>query len=312
MNPQKQWLFEAPFSRSATLDRSLETGFTSESEWLFEALPALPAVPPLLHTERTSVGLTLYTQIPLGGESPASPTTGIFIPQNYRATPQVDIILYLHGHHRSPVIKGKQPAPGYYPVTLSIHQYWNAAFYPYFAFREGVTASNKNVILVAPTLGPRSQAGRLVKPGGFDAYLDQIMAALNAYGSHQYLKQPPSIKNIILACHSGGGYPMRQIALSKAVYAPRIKECWGFDCTYNTGDDTQWARWAKSNPFSRLFIYSIANSPTARLATSLQTQARQQKLSNVLVSKSSTGNHNKVPIAYWESRIKAAPFLQNR
>ena len=105
---------------------------------------------------------------------------------------------------------------------------------------------------------------------------------------------------------------MRQIALSKASYAAKIRECWGFDCTYNSGDATGWAQWARMNPFSRVFIYHIANSQTAPLATSLQSLAKRQKLSNVLVGKSSTGDHNKVPITYWENRIKAAPFLKNR
>jgi hypothetical protein len=66
------------------------------------------------------------------------------------------------------------------------------------------------------------------------------------------------------------------------------------------------------NSSSRVFIYYIANSQTAPLATSLQAHANRQKLSNILVSKSSIGDHNKVPITYWENRIKATPFLKNR
>lgn len=316
MKTRNQWLFEAPLPSTIAFDSKPEayeySMLEDETEPLFE-IPAIAAtVPTLLFTEPIPAGLTLYVKIPLGGEGPAQPITGIFIPPNYTVASRVDLILYLHGYHTSPVIKGKKPAPGYTPVTLSIHQHWNATLYPYFALREGMSASGKNAILVAPTLGPKSQAGNLLKPGGLDTYLNQVMASLKTYGPHRHSQQVPTIVNIILACHSGGGYPMRQLALSKSAAASHIKECWGFDCTYNTGDDIGWARWAKLNSSSRLFIYYIANSQTAPLATRLEAQAKRQKLSNVFVGKSSTRSHNKVPITYWKTRIQAASLLRNR
>ncbi|OUL28942.1 hypothetical protein BV378_07005 [Nostoc sp. RF31YmG] len=311
MKTQIPWLFEVPFP--SIMDRFTHsyTNLEYDHDWLFEAPTALPVIPPLLFVEPLPIGLTLYVKIPLGGESPAQPMTGIYIPTNYQRQDRVDLILYLHGHHRSNPVKGKRPTHGYWPTTMSINQHWNKGFYPYYAFREGVNASGKNVILVAPTLGPKSQTVSLVKPGGLDAYLNQVMVSLNNYGPYKGMQQPPTLGNLILACHSGGGLPMRQLALSKNNYSPHIKQCWGFDCTYFDRDDTEWARWAKMNPTSRLYIYYATEKPTY-WATRLQAQARTMRLSNVLVEKSPTQNHFKVPLSHWESRIKATPFLYNR
>jgi hypothetical protein len=308
---QSPWLFEAPFPSKAVSYKNPYATLEYGTEWLFEVLPVAPTVPSLLATEPTSLGLTLYMKIPLGGESPAQPMTGIHIPTNYRPQGQVDLILYLHGHHRSSPVKGKPPTHGYWPTTLSINQHWNKGFYPYYAFREGINASGKNVILVAPTLGPKSQTIGLVKPGGLDAYLNQVIISLNSYGPYKGIQKLPTLGNLILACHSGGGLPMRQLALSKNNYSPKIKECWGFDCTYFNGDDTEWARWAKMNPTSRLYIYYATQKPTY-WATRLKARAKTMGLSNVLVEKSTTQNHFKVPLSHWESRIKATPSLQNR
>lgn len=318
MNTQNQWLFEAPYSLIGDSYSHFDAPLASEENWLFEAPQS--AAPALLSSETTPPFSTLYVNVNIGCSIKRDqtkvcpqPMAGIFLPENYRFTPQVDLILYLQGHHRGSVIRGKLPTPGYYPANLTINHYWNKRFYPFFAFREGVNASGKNVILVAPTLGPRSETGNLIQASGFDAYINQVLAAIRTYFAPSMMfSQPLTLGSLILACHSGGGLPMRQIALSKASYASKIRECWGFDCTYNSGDDTGWVQWAKTNPSRRVFIYYIANSQTASLATRLQTYAKRQKLSNVLVGQSSTGNHNKVPITYWENRIKATPFLQNR
>jgi hypothetical protein len=225
--------------------------------------------------------------------------TGIFIPQGYRPQPQVDLILYLHGFKFTQAWK---PFP-----TLSIDGYWDERQFPYFALRERVNESRKNVILVAPTLGARSESGLLTRPGGFDAYLDQVMAALAAHGPYQNAGQPPRPGNIILACHSGGGLPMRLLALSNQRYTPQIKECWGFDSTYNRGDDTEWARWARSRPEVRVFIYYVAGTRTQTLALGL----KRQQAPNVFVAPTPARGHNWVPITHWRERVQAAPFLRD-
>jgi hypothetical protein len=272
-----------------------------------EGLPELPApgpvpavaAPPLLYSETTVPAETHYVTITLGEERPASPMTGIFVPRDYRIPSQVDLILYLQGHHKG----------GAFPEDLSIDDYWNVNRFPFWGFREGVNASNKNVILVAPTLGPTSNAGRLKAAGGLAWYLDQVMAALKSYGPFKGASSAPPLGSIVIACHSGGGIVMRQIALTPQKYLDNLQECWGFDCLYNPGEETQWVDWAKANPAKRLFIH-YGNGGTA--PRSRQLQANAHGLSNVSVGGSESVPHNRVPITHWQERLAAARFLLSR
>jgi hypothetical protein len=204
----------------------------------------------------------------------------------------VDIIVYLHGHKTS------------FPST-SIQGYWNAAANPQWALREGLNDSGKNAILVAPTLGPKSQAGTLVSGGGFDAYLDRVMSGAVSKG---LVEEGTQARNIILSCHSGGGLPMRTIANGSDRLASQIRECWGFDCLYNTGDASIWTRWAKADPgFRRLYVYFLGSTVTQ------STLLANARVLNVTVEKSTArGGHNWVPIEHWKDRIQAAPFLEDR
>ena len=251
------------------------------------------SIPTLLKREPSPPTSTLYVEIDLritdSFGKRVAPMTGIFIPAHFSPQASVDLILYLHGFKTR-------------PPDLTIDGYWNRQQSAHWPLREGVNDSQRNVILVAPTLGPRSQTGRLTQAGGLDAYLDQVLSALTAYGPH---RTKPRVANIILACHSGGGYPMRRLATGNDRYATLIRECWGFDCTYNTGDDTLWAQWARSHPQSRLYIYYLANTRTERLSLSL----KRKNVPNVFVKASSANGHNLVPIAHWRERIQSAPFL---
>src|SRR5215471_1161787 len=216
------FLFEAPFVRS----ENRYSTFFPEREAEQDALH-------VMKVESVPSSCTLYVDIKLGEpghagpEAPARPMTGIFFPDGYRIQQSVDLIVYLHGWKQN------------------VHRSWSIDGYlrdlPQRAFREKINESQKNVVLVAPTLGVHSNAGWLVKPGGFDRYMDLVMHALNMSGPYE--GQQPTIGNIILASHSGGGARMRLIAggglpMQKSGWASQrypsfIRECWGFDCTYD-------------------------------------------------------------------------------
>ncbi len=138
---------------------------------------------------------------------------------------------------------------------------------------------------------------------------------------------------------------MRQLVLSGSKYTANIRECWGFDCTYG-GDAADLSKWAKANPSGKVYIYYIRQcllqdptqpkkkwkaaacpsspsgcaNPKAPITGGVEciNTTREAitlasfKLPNVFVTASKTGDHNKVPITYWEDRIKAAPFLMPR
>ena len=259
--------------------------------------PSAVSAPKLIKQESVPPGTTLYVEIDLQIvdklKITAPATTGIFIPDRYVPGAAADLILYLHGFKAEAIRR------------QGIDQYWNAQRFPYGSLREGVNASARNVILVAPTLGSRSETGRLTTPGGLDAYIEQVLAALHTYGPRRQYGSAPALGNLILACHSGGGLPMRQLAGGRGRALAQIRECWGFDCTYNRGDDVFWAGWAQARPNAKVYIYYIPGSQTAPLAEGL----RNWRVPNAIVQASRDNRHNYVPIAHWRERVEGASFL---
>lgn len=260
---------------------------------------AVPAPTLLSNPENTPLAYTLYVDIPLNIPlGKAKSMTGIFVPENYCPLSPVDLIVYLHG------FKWRSHKPDY-----SIDTYWRL---PRFVLREEVNKSQKNVILVAPTLGPKNEPGNLIRPVGFDKFLDQVMAALKQYGSYAGGQKTPAVGNIILACHSGSGWVMLEIAKRSARYATQIQECWAFD-PYNVSDANGWAAWAGSRPKAKLYIYYLPNSPGQGLCRNLMGKSLPNVfpikcMPNIFAVKSIVG-HDDVPARYLKDRIRGAQFL---
>lgn len=259
--------------------------------------PAPSSVTRMLPCEdpaRNPPGLTLCEKIILGGEGPAPPLTGIFLPVGYQPQPQVDLIIYLHGHK----------IPSGLSASATIADFWSPS-HP-FQFREGLNASGKNAILVAPTLGVKSSATKLTdEKFGLDWYVDQVMKVLVTRGPYKGAAQPPAVGSIVIACHSGGGKVMRQLALMKHRYSGNIREFWGFDCLYNPADPQMW-RLAMAGRNAQLFIYFL--NSTASISKTLGGQGRPP---NIQVERSTAASHGLVPITHWKARIQQAEFLRN-
>jgi peptidoglycan hydrolase-like protein with peptidoglycan-binding domain len=265
------------------------TSMETSEEWEFETgqrkKPSLPpGVPRLIRSETKPPLASCYVDIRLGSEAHLRPMTGIFFPAGYKAQPEVDIVIYFHGHR----IERRN-------VKESINAYWNKAYTPYFPLREVLNESGKNVILVAPTLGPRSQPGWLGHRGGLDRYVNQVLTAITTHGPHKGMKV--SVGNIVLASHSGGGSIMRMAAIHGGKYSSNIRECWGFDCLYDSVDAAGWSAWAKSHPNSKLYFY-WKDPKTWSNARKLDAM----KLPNLRVAKSDKG-HMHVPLRYWKERL---------
>jgi hypothetical protein len=294
----------------------------------FAAPSAAPAL--LKPVEMSPLRQTLYVNIPLGiGRAPnkvdkktgaptkdakffnVEPMSGIFIPKNFLPQQQLDLVLYLHGH------KGASPGN-----DVSINGYWNSKI-QHFALREEVNNSGRNVIFVAPTLGPLSQAGNLTSAKGFDSYLTKVLAALNEhYVRKNSLPKIEGFGKIILAAHSGGGSPMLRIAeLKGSANAPKISECWGFDSVYGNVEK-RWVDWAAAHREAKLFFYSF---DTIGRSKTLEKLGRDRTLNNICVyewsgkdfsdwekshpplKKSNVGPHFWIPIVYLRERLQNLP-----
>ena len=243
----------------------------------------------VLRRETEPPSETLYVPIALGSEAPAAPLTGIFLPDGYRASASVDVVLYLHGFKRP---------------ELGIDGYWRRSAYQNHVLREELNAARKNVVLVAPTLGPHSQAGRLLQRGGLDWYLDRVRSALAQSAAHRGIT--PALRHLILSCHSGGGWPMRQLAVGDGESQAHVRECWGFDCLYNRGDETAWADGARARPSTRLYIHYGSGNTAAKSEL-----LRRQAVPNVFVEGSVRLAHDAVPRAHWRERLRAADLLDD-
>jgi hypothetical protein len=265
-------------------------------------IPPLPqppgpiaGAPKLLKREAVPPGTTLYLEIDLKIKDKfgivAPPMTGVFIPDRYTPEGPVDVVLYLHGHKGGEMRK------------LGIDQYWNSKRFAYGALREHFNNSGRAAVFVAPSLGSRSEAGQLLEPRGLDTFIAQVLAGMRANGVGG-----PSLRlgNLILACHSGGGLPMRKLSGATGAAVANLRECWGFDCTYNGGDDTYWAGWARKKPGGKCYFYYIRGSQTARLSERL----RDMRVANAIVVPSKEARHNYVPITYWTERLRGADFLK--
>ncbi|GEM_PF-2934444 len=154
-------------------------------------------MPDLLYSENPPPRSTLYLNIPLGSESPATPMMAVFLSRHAAPTSTVDLLLYLHGHKAD---------------SLQIDDYLTK---PQYRFRERLNAAGKAAILVAPTLGPKSQPGILATQG--DAYLSDVLDGLKQHGGFE---AKPTIDNLVLACHSGGGVAM--LALAQTLKGKRL------------------------------------------------------------------------------------------
>lgn len=286
-------------------------------------LPRNDTVPPLM---------TLYLPIPLEVPHVEAQSTGVFIPDRYRAHDSVDLVLFLRGYD----IKRPQSA-------TSVAEYWNSPRHPIlksFMLREEINKSDKNVILAVPALGPFSEMGKLGENGGVQEFLDRLLGGVWRQGPHAG-RERPTIRHLILAAHSGGGVPLRRLAQilgDDAAYKNKVKACWGFDSIYGVKDRDAdfWADWAQQHPGSRVTMFylfterevgkdrnrpvsatnlAVRREPTGTTgpAMELERLAKTRKLANVeVVREPATLNHADVPRAHLAELLKSARYLEDR
>ena len=158
--------------------------------------------------------------------------TGVFIPTYFKQSDKVDVVVYMHGLYKP---------HGDDQNGMSV--YWN----DYANIRAFFHSSNRNAILIAPTLSSNPQTENIFK-NGFDNFMYACLEELKA---KNYLSPNAVLNQIILAGHSAGGSPISKILNSSSRVAQNIVECWGFDCHY--GYD--FSGWLKHNPTKTFYHY---------------------------------------------------------
>jgi hypothetical protein len=251
-------------------------------------------MPKLIFSEFDPKDVSMYFEINVGAGSPSPGETGVYLPPNFSGRGGVDLILYLHGHGSGALID----------------KYWSES-YPYlFRFRHYLRNTDKNAILVAPSLGQTSEGPRLEEKGGGDTYLDEVMEGLDAEGPLKGTS--PKAGNIVVACHSGGGIRMLNLVTNGfQKYAGNVRELWGYDCTYNSGVGQGFYNWAGRDN-TKVFIYYRAGTGTEAEALILDKLARKDWQPNIHVTSSSTTDHYRVPVRYFQDRLQETGVFQKR
>lgn len=197
---------------------------------------------------QTLAGRTYYSDSILGAWRKP---TGVYLPPGTDTDKGfIDVLLYLHGW--------------YVPTIESLFNTDRAKV------RKQVLASGKNVALVAPWLG-LGGTGTTYKTSDLtgnwgELYINDVLNALvppalpkpdlfRTVGLIPRLR----VRNLIVACHSGGGAGMRRLVGALGRYKQNLVECWGFDCLYGGEDATFWYDWANSDNGRPLYV-SFADS----------------------------------------------------
>jgi hypothetical protein len=167
----------------------------------------------------------------------AAPLTGVFSPKSYKAGATVDMVVYFHGQHLEDT--------GTYVPGMTVETYFKAADMSKLLTQvnDATNGTNpRNLLFVAPTLNKSAQAGRLATKG-MDWFLKQVLDGCLSDGPHQGQSSAPTLKNLFLACHSGGGKVMLEVAEqatgaskpggAQQGFGSALQECWGFDCLYD-------------------------------------------------------------------------------
>ena len=238
-----------------------------------------PAPPNITPANPSEIGRTLYAP---RSAWPAPKQTGIFCPARYgRAS--ADLVVYFHG------------------IRTSADRHLLTPAEPHFALREDLHA--RQTRCSSPLLGVPGSDGT-PQAGGFDRFLDAVLQSIQQNG---WITGPARVGNIIFACHSGGGLSMRTIALANNNAASQIRECWGFDCTYNGNDYVVWPRWAAKMPNSQLRLYYLKGTQTQYQAKEIE----KLRVPNITVNVSNARGHNFVPRAHFLELLRASTVLRH-
>ncbi len=185
---------------------------------------------PFPHPARAE-GHTYQGKLYPAAEHYADSTVAIFIPQGFRETDRVDIVVHFHGWTNT--VAG----------TLAT-----------FHLIEQFVAGGKNAVLVVPEgphNAPDSFGGKLEDPDGFRRFMDEVAATLRARAG--FTRKDFSLGRIILSGHSGGYHVIASI-LDRGGLARNADEVWLFDALY--GQTDSFVAWADRTHGRLLNIYT--------------------------------------------------------
>lgn len=166
---------------------------------------------PFPHPARAA-GHTYRQKFYSAGDHYSDSTVAIFVPNGFRATAQVDLVVHFHGWNNT--VGGTVAG---------------------FQLIEQFVASHRNAVLVVPE-GPRnapdSFGGKLEEPDGFQNFVKELLHCLQQSAG---FATNLAAGQIILSGHSGG-YRVISAILDRGGLSANVKEVWLFDALYAETD----------------------------------------------------------------------------
>jgi hypothetical protein len=183
-----------------------------------------------------------------------------------------------------------------------------------------VGAAGKPLAFAMPSLESVPSVGSWIgTQARFDSFLDGVLLAAaeqineqvsgkclvdrdqqwNGSGPTGNRVAPATLGNLVIAAHSGGGFPMWTLVNNRSGKLSNLKELWFFDCLY--GDmDTHWISWARANAGINLeIVYTVfpPKETSAKLARNIgRAAAGRPLIPNVRsVTQETSNDHNSVP-----------------
>jgi hypothetical protein len=175
-------------------------------------------------------------------------TTAVFVPAGFRETGRIDFVVHFHGWRNN--------------VAHVLEHY---------QLLEQFELSGRNAILVVPQ-GPRdapdSFGGKLEDPGGFQRFMNDVLATLR--DRSVLTNRDSALGSVILSGHSGGYQVMASI-LDRGGLTGQVSEVWLFDALYARADS--FLAWLQHQHGRLLDLYTDhggTKEETERFMTSLK------------------------------------------
>ena len=181
---------------------------------------------------------------------------------------------------------------------------------PMAALREGVNASARNVILVAPTLGSHSEAEASSQARRLRCLLRAGAGgpARPTVRNRQASAAPLSAISFLLATAAAAGQCGSWPEAGDRALGPHSRVL-GVTTAPTTAAMMLFGRDGRGLDQTPRFISTtLQDRRPRRLAESL----RNMRVPNAIVQPSRDRRHNYVPITHWKERIQGAPFLIGR
>ncbi|MRG43830.1 hypothetical protein GFS24_01825 [Chitinophaga sp. SYP-B3965] len=217
--------------------------------------------------------------------------TGMFIPPSCTPSAKTDIVVYLHGLW------------GYGSQSNGMELYWQQ----YSKIRQHFASSNKNALLLAPSLSKNPQIATLLRANyGFDKFIDACFKAMKAA---KHIPEDAEPGRIIIAAHSAGGSPMSDILNYKNKLLSQVAECWGFDCLYGYNFEN-WLK--KDRTKNKLYHYWAYRNDGRKSTPGVNGDSLAKRHSNMqnIAPKQKGVYHQGIMAHAWKYELNNRPWFE--